>query len=319
MDRCCRSEQALLEQTQQKWLSTVLTGSELLAKVKELGDASKSDLVRACGYVSSKKDGNERLNFTAFYEALLEAKGAEVAESGNDSDDYLAEVLEDGRLQIKIPKEVKIKDSQLLALQDESFDPELPGIPLSLILEEQSNQSGAHRLLTHNEGSVTITYEDLEESCANNLFREQGYLAIGARFTIQPESSDRFTLEPLVWTGVDADDEECARLLVIVNQDVSPLLWLASDPLNEQLFDLDEFDTLEECISHCLRRAVELVLDKNPAAVEYLKSRSIRCDRSTILKRLNQWFAQIDEAGGHLERLKKNISILVGLAEGNDI
>jgi len=53
----------------------MLTGSDLLAKVKELGDASKSDLVRACGYVSTKKDGSERLNFTAFYEALLEAKG----------------------------------------------------------------------------------------------------------------------------------------------------------------------------------------------------------------------------------------------------
>ncbi len=53
----------------------MLTGSELLNKVKELGDVSKSDLVRACGYVSDKKDGGERLNFTAFYEALLEAKG----------------------------------------------------------------------------------------------------------------------------------------------------------------------------------------------------------------------------------------------------
>jgi hypothetical protein len=53
----------------------MLTGTELLAKVKELGDSSKSDLVRSCGYVSTKKDGTERLNFTAFYEALLEAKG----------------------------------------------------------------------------------------------------------------------------------------------------------------------------------------------------------------------------------------------------
>jgi len=53
----------------------MLTGSDLLNKVKELGDVSKSDLVRACGYVSDKKDGGERLNFTAFYEALLEAKG----------------------------------------------------------------------------------------------------------------------------------------------------------------------------------------------------------------------------------------------------
>ena len=33
----------------------MLTGSELLAKVKELGDVSKSELVRECGYVSSKK------------------------------------------------------------------------------------------------------------------------------------------------------------------------------------------------------------------------------------------------------------------------
>ena len=53
----------------------MLKGFDLLAKVKEMGEASKSDLVRSCGYVSTKKDGQERLNFTAFYEALLEAKG----------------------------------------------------------------------------------------------------------------------------------------------------------------------------------------------------------------------------------------------------
>lgn len=52
-----------------------LAGPALLAKLKELGDASKSDLVRACGYVSTKKDGTDRLNFTAFYEAVLSAKG----------------------------------------------------------------------------------------------------------------------------------------------------------------------------------------------------------------------------------------------------
>ena len=60
----------------------MLTGSDLLAKVKELGDASKSELVRECGYVGSKKDGTERLNFTAFYEALLEAKGVTLGDSG---------------------------------------------------------------------------------------------------------------------------------------------------------------------------------------------------------------------------------------------
>jgi len=61
----------------------MLTGSELLAKVKELGDVGKSEIVRACGYVSAKKGGGDRLNFTAFYEALLEAKGVELGVSSN--------------------------------------------------------------------------------------------------------------------------------------------------------------------------------------------------------------------------------------------
>jgi len=55
-----------------------LAGADLLAKVKEMSEASKSELVRAAGYLSTKKDGSERLNFTAFYEALLEAKGISV-------------------------------------------------------------------------------------------------------------------------------------------------------------------------------------------------------------------------------------------------
>ena len=57
-----------------------LTGQELLDKVKDLGDVSKSALVRACGYVTIKKDGGDRLNFTSFYEALLEAKGVDLEE-----------------------------------------------------------------------------------------------------------------------------------------------------------------------------------------------------------------------------------------------
>ena len=44
----------------------MFTGSDLLNKVKDLGDISKSDLVHAFGYISTKKDGGERLNFIAF-------------------------------------------------------------------------------------------------------------------------------------------------------------------------------------------------------------------------------------------------------------
>jgi len=67
----------MMQKTHKK-TTPMLTGADLLAKVKELGDVSKSDIVRACGYVSTKKDGSERLNFTAFYEALLNAKGVEL-------------------------------------------------------------------------------------------------------------------------------------------------------------------------------------------------------------------------------------------------
>ncbi len=53
----------------------MLKGSSLLTRVRELGSVPKADLVRACGYVGTTRDGSERLNYTAFYEALLEAKG----------------------------------------------------------------------------------------------------------------------------------------------------------------------------------------------------------------------------------------------------
>jgi len=65
----------------------MLTGSELLAKIDEItasGKATKSDSVRATGYVSTKADGTERLNFTAFYAAVLEAKGIAVSSAGTD-------------------------------------------------------------------------------------------------------------------------------------------------------------------------------------------------------------------------------------------
>ena len=81
----------------------MLTGPELLAKVKELGDVAKSELVKECGYVSTKKDGGDRLNFTAFYEALLEAKGVSLGGNGAVGKggrklSYLAKVQGNGNL-----------------------------------------------------------------------------------------------------------------------------------------------------------------------------------------------------------------------------
>ena len=60
----------------------MLTGSELLAKVKEVGDVSKTELATQCGYTKTKADGSTRVAFTAFYEALLTAKGINLAGDG---------------------------------------------------------------------------------------------------------------------------------------------------------------------------------------------------------------------------------------------
>ncbi len=81
----------------------MLKGADLLAKVKELtGSATKSELVRDCGYTSINKDGSERLNFTAFYDALLEAKGVELGSKGTKGRKltYKTKVQFNGKLQI---------------------------------------------------------------------------------------------------------------------------------------------------------------------------------------------------------------------------
>ena len=83
----------------------MLTGADLLAKVKELGDVSKTEMATACGYVSKKKDGSDRVNFTAFYEARLNAKvidlgaggGAGVGKGGRKLS-YTAKVQGNGNL-----------------------------------------------------------------------------------------------------------------------------------------------------------------------------------------------------------------------------
>ena len=74
-----------------------LAGEELLRRVKSLGDISKYEIVRACGYVSIKADGSERLNVTAFYEALLEAKGVSLTGT-SESDGESKESFEVGTL-----------------------------------------------------------------------------------------------------------------------------------------------------------------------------------------------------------------------------
>ncbi|NDC35887.1 MAG: AbrB family transcriptional regulator [Synechococcaceae bacterium WB9_2_112] len=52
-----------------------LNGVDLLNAVEQWRTLPKAEIVRRCGYVSTSEGGQERLNYTAFFEALLEAKG----------------------------------------------------------------------------------------------------------------------------------------------------------------------------------------------------------------------------------------------------
>jgi hypothetical protein len=55
-----------------------LTGEALLARVKELDDLSREEKAKACGYVSSRKEGVERINMIQFMNALVEAEGIDL-------------------------------------------------------------------------------------------------------------------------------------------------------------------------------------------------------------------------------------------------
>ena len=52
----------------------MLSGNQLLTTVQALPEADINEVVRSCGYISTRKDGTQKLNFNDFYVALLTAK-----------------------------------------------------------------------------------------------------------------------------------------------------------------------------------------------------------------------------------------------------
>ena len=55
-------------------LFIMLSGNQLLTTVQSLPEAHINEVVRSCGYISTRKDGTQKLNFNDFYVALLTAK-----------------------------------------------------------------------------------------------------------------------------------------------------------------------------------------------------------------------------------------------------
>lgn len=62
---------------------TTLTGSDLIDKVKELGNLSKEEKAKICGYYTVTKNGIERVNMMKFLNALIEAEGIDLDNTSN--------------------------------------------------------------------------------------------------------------------------------------------------------------------------------------------------------------------------------------------
>lgn len=60
-----------------------LTGEALLKKVKELGNLSREEKAKECGYYTVTKNGVERVNMMKFLNALIEAEGVELDSKSN--------------------------------------------------------------------------------------------------------------------------------------------------------------------------------------------------------------------------------------------
>ena len=54
----------------------MLSGNQLINTVQSLPEADIKEVVKTCGYISTRKDGTQKLNFTDFYVAVLKAKGS---------------------------------------------------------------------------------------------------------------------------------------------------------------------------------------------------------------------------------------------------
>ena len=60
-----------------------LVGPKLIDKVKELGNLSKEEKAKECGYYTVTKNGVERVNMMKFLNALIDAEGIELDSTSN--------------------------------------------------------------------------------------------------------------------------------------------------------------------------------------------------------------------------------------------
>lgn len=83
-----------------------LVGEELIKKVKEIGNLSKEEKAKTCGYYTVNKNGVQRVNMMKFLNALIDAEGIDLDSTtngnghGGRSPSYRISVQSNGNLLI---------------------------------------------------------------------------------------------------------------------------------------------------------------------------------------------------------------------------
>lgn len=232
----------------------MLTGKELLQTIEELKDIPKADLVRKCGYAVYRNNGDEILNFTGFYEAVLEARGIAI---DNQSDCPIptpsnVDVIEDGKITVMIPAELQRSPAGKYGIQLEEWDAYYPGSPIRVL----SLGKDLKFALDHDYDPGEFDF--IANSTDDFILIEADWLQRGDRYTIEVESgfdSWSFRLEPMPWNGLEESSEEDLRLLVLPTSSVQNLLSLCH-PNQESLFDLERFESFEAHLAFSMSQGI---------------------------------------------------------------
>ena len=112
-----------------------LVGKQLIHKVKELGNLSKSEKAKICGYYSVTKNGLERVNMVPFLNALIEAEGIELDGTGRDNGHE--ERSEEGQIPVRANGSM---DSNRIVRVKRAENPIVKPQPLSQRVQQQEVQ-----------------------------------------------------------------------------------------------------------------------------------------------------------------------------------
>lgn len=282
----------------------LLQGQELLDGVSRSSAVPVTEIVKACGYVRVSKNGDERLDYAGFYEALLLASGrgdqlqlCDSAAAELNGDPLCAEVWIDGFLSLARPDWLPAAGDEMYGLEIGEWDLYYPGSPLRIYAIDERTRARSFRYIFPccGDGDLLIAADVLKR---------------GQRYVLEPEQGQAadppyLHLEPYPWNGIDADDQENLRLLLIPEVDVIGLLHLACADMPGQLYDDEQHQDLEEALSHGLLAALSAFLQRQEWAVSPFARHGIPLDPAWLRERLQRlWLEPLQRECPQLQGLQ---------------